>query len=93
MICPNGPLSHDIVDDYPRDALLRYRWTDGLGLSRLEIYYVSRGSTNDTAVVSGSEVTEIGGGSFSLGDTIIPFHRVLRIRDGETLVFERRKAG
>ena len=77
------------MDAFPRDVLLRYRWTDGLDLSTLEVSYLSRGAPNDTAFVSGADITEVGRGSFSLGETIIPYHRVLAIMDNGEAVFSR----
>jgi len=81
--------SFDTVDAFPRDVLLRYRWTDGHDLSTLEVSYVSRGAPDDTAIVSGSEITGVGRGSFSMGDTEIPYHRVIEISDRGELVFSR----
>jgi len=87
---PSGdPSSPDTVDAFPRDVLLRYRWTDGLDLSTLEVSYVSRGSPNDTATVDGAEITGVGRGSFSMGDTVIPYHRVIEISDRGEIVFSR----
>jgi len=83
------PSSPDTVDAFPRDVLLRYRWTDGLDLSTLEVSYVSRGSPNDTAIVGGAEITGIGRGSFSKAGTVIPYHRVIEILDRCEVVFSR----
>jgi len=77
------------MDAFPRDVLLRYRWTDGLDLSTLEVSYVSRGSPDDTAIVGGAEITEVGRGSFSMGGTVIPYHRVMEIMDRGEMVFSR----
>ncbi len=81
------------MGEFPRDVLLRYRWTEGHDLSRLEISYVSRGSPNDIAVVSGADITDVGRGHFEMGDTIIPYHRVIEISDGGNTIFSRDRKG
>jgi len=84
--------SADVVerkDRFPREVLLRYRWTEGLDLAALEIHYVSRGAPADIAVARGSEITDIGRAYLSLGDTAIPYHRIVLIRSGEEFLFER----
>ncbi|MDI6640135.1 MAG: RNA repair domain-containing protein [Methanocellales archaeon] len=49
----------------PRELLNEIKWR-GLDLSRCEIYYVHRGAPNDTKIVRGNEIEEIGHSFFTL---------------------------
>ena len=49
----------------PRELLNEIKWR-GLDLSRCEIYYVHRGAPNDTKIVRGDEIEEIGHSFFTL---------------------------
>lgn len=55
----------------------------GEDLARIEIAYIHRGALEDIQKIKASEITRVGKGSFvvSDGETQIPFHRILYIRD------------
>jgi uncharacterized protein (UPF0248 family) len=71
----------------PKDILNRLKWKEGESLSDATILYVSRGSPDDTASVSGSEIKNIESFGFELeSGSYIPYHRVYRIEyRGETI--------
>ncbi len=75
---------------FPRDVLLRYRWTDGLDIAQVTVEFVSRGMPGDVETVRGSEIMEIGRGSFSLGHRTIPYHRVLRVLCGTEALYSKK---
>ena len=77
---------------FPRDVLLRYRWTPSLDPADLEIIFVSRGHPGDVEVVRGDEIDDIRRDSFVVGGKVIPYHRVVEIRDGERVVFRRQRS-
>ena len=61
---------------------------------RFELAYVHRGAPDDRVTIKVSEVKHVGKGWFLLGDgeTQIPFHRILYIRDEKSTLWEKRKA-
>lgn len=72
-----------------RDALNELKWVSG-SLERAVIRYVSRGSPNDEAELSGAEIVHIGASFLELASGIgIPHHRVVRIEVDGVVVFER----
>lgn len=80
----------------PRDVLNKIRWEEGeAALAELEIWYLHRGAPDDTMVVAGRDVKAIERSYLvlrgELGETRIPFHRVLRIVRGEHVVWQRRR--
>jgi uncharacterized protein (UPF0248 family) len=78
----------------PRDVLNWLKWHER-ALAEAQIAYVHRGAPNDTRVVSGAEVRDVGSWAFVLGEgareATIPYHRVLRISRGGEVLWERRK--
>lgn len=72
-----------------RDLLNEIKWTKDL--SKAEIWYLHRGAPNDTMIISGSDIVDIGHSFFETTTATIPFHRVFKILyDGE-VVFDRRQ--
>lgn len=71
----------------PKDVLNKLKWKEGENLADATIYYVSRGSPDDTASVSGNEVKDIEAFGFELkSGSFIPYHRIYRIDyRGETI--------
>jgi uncharacterized protein (UPF0248 family) len=73
------------------ETLNRLRWTGGL--DRCEITILHRGAPDDKKVISGSDVTNIKKSYFNYkcdkGETTIPLHRVLAIRSGGKVLWER----
>jgi uncharacterized protein (UPF0248 family) len=63
--------------------------------SRFEIVYIHRGAENDQITINVSEVAGVAKGSFALadGETSIPFHRILLVRDldKDTILWEKRR--
>ena len=88
----------------PRELLNEIKWRD-LDLSRCEIYYVHRGAPNDTKIIRGDRIDEIGGSFLNfkranappdsegrVPSIMIPYHRVFRITyEGQT-IYERRQS-
>ncbi len=72
-----------------RDILNEYKWRDGLNLDDLEIWYIHRGAPNDTMIIKGSEIEEIGRSFMELKGATIPYHRVIKIIDADKTVFQR----
>jgi uncharacterized protein (UPF0248 family) len=63
--------------------------------SQVDLAYLHRGAPDDQVRIIVSTISHLGKGSFTLGDgeTQIPFHRVLYVRDlrSKTILWEKRK--
>ncbi|MDI6889228.1 MAG: DUF504 domain-containing protein [Methanocellales archaeon] len=78
-----------ITSRNPRDILNEIKWR-ALDTSRCEVFYIHRGAPNDTKVVRGDEINEIGPSFFILrGGTMIPYHRIFRIAYEGKVVYDR----
>jgi len=72
---------------HPKHILNEIKWR-GLDMDKCEIDVLHRGAPRNRITIRGSEIT-LGRSFFSFGETMIPYHRILRIRyDGRT-VFSR----
>lgn len=74
----------------PREALNRLRWTGPGSLRGVLIYYRHRGAPQDTAVLRGDDVLNVGRSFLDLPHGVrIPHHRILRIEVGGQTVWQR----
>jgi uncharacterized protein (UPF0248 family) len=74
----------------PRDVLNKLKWKEGESLADATIYYVSRGSPDDSASASGSEIKHIESFGFELDSgSFIPWHRVYKIDYRGETIFDR----
>jgi len=72
---------------HPKPILNEIKWR-GLNMEKCKIDVLHRGATDDRITIRGSEIS-LGRSFFTFGGTMIPYHRILRIRyDGRT-VFSR----
>ncbi len=81
-----------------RNILSKLRWESNKQPSRYLITYLHRGAPNDVKDVRVSEIVTLGKSYFILHsvngeETTIPFHRILRVYDGEmdSVLWEKRK--
>ncbi|MFW6121340.1 MAG: DUF504 domain-containing protein [Petrotogales bacterium] len=70
-----------------RDILNEIKWTKDLG--KAEIWYIHRGAPNDTKIISGQDIVNIGKSFFDTATASIPYHRVFKIIYEGEIVFER----
>lgn len=70
-----------------RAILNELKWTKDL--SKAKIWYRHRGAPNDTMIISGADITDIGRSFFETTTASIPFHRILKICYDDTVVFDR----
>lgn len=80
---------------FPRDILNEIKWKEGYDLSKCVIYYINRGSPDDTAIVQGSQIKEIEKGFLILEgipyEKYIPYHRIIKIEYEDIAIFEKPK--
>lgn len=68
---------------YPREVLNGILWGRG-GLSNVIVTYVHRGAPDDVAMINGKDILELGRSFFRVGESHIPYHRIIKIEnDGE----------
>lgn len=74
---------------YPREVLNRLKWTDGESIQDAVIWYIHRGAPGDCVKITGKDISALGKGFFELGETSIPYHRILRIDYRGKTVFRK----
>jgi len=74
---------------YPKDVLNRLKWTDGESLDDATIWYVHRGAPGDIMAISGRRIRNLGQGFFEVDESMIPYHRILRIEYQGEVVFDK----
>lgn len=70
-----------------RDILNKIKWTEDLCL--VEIWYLHRGAPHDQKIISGDAITSIGKSFLYTQDSVIPYHRILKIVYRDEVVFDR----
>jgi hypothetical protein len=79
------------VPGSPREVLSRAKHVGG-GFEGLAITYVHRGAPGDLKTIEGRDVIDIGRGFLELATgAMIPMHRIVEIRDGDRLLFRRKR--
>jgi uncharacterized protein (UPF0248 family) len=69
---------------HPKPILNEIKWR-GLDMDKCEIDVLHRGAPKDRITIRGSDIS-LGRSFFTYGETMIPYHRILRIRyDGRTV--------
>ncbi len=83
------------MSEHPLRKLLTSILRGGANPTRFELAYIHRGAPDDTLKIKASEIKHVAKGSFLLrdGETQIPFHRILYIRDEtrQSTLWEKRK--
>ena len=76
---------------FPRELLNEVKWKLN-GLSDCVIYFISRGSPNDIAVIKGNQIIKIDNFLVLEGtpfETYIPYHRIAKIEYCGKTIFEK----
>ncbi len=75
-----------------REVLSKLWWSPNHCIHDVEIWYIHRGAPNDIKIITGREITRLHKSFMEVRNTLIPYHRIVKIvKDGETL-FKRRKS-
>lgn len=70
-----------------RDVLNEIKWTKDL--DKAELWYVHRGVPNDTKIISGKDIVNIGKSSIDTITATIPYHRIFKVVYDGTIIFQR----
>ena len=73
----------------PRDILNELKWKQGFDLGKAEIWYIHRGAPNDTKIMLGKDIVNLGKTFMETTEAMIPYHRVFRIVYDRKVIFER----
>ena len=76
---------------YPREILNRLKWTNGESLDEATIWYLHRGAPGDQVSVSGSRIRSLDRSFFETDETVIPYHRILRVEYRGKVIFDKKK--
>ena len=70
--------------------LNKLKWYDEYDFEKVVIFYLHRGAPGDFKELKGSEIAKIGRSFITTkDDTMIPYHRVLKIVYDDKTLFER----
>ncbi|MEF8879563.1 MAG: RNA repair domain-containing protein [Candidatus Thermoplasmatota archaeon] len=75
----------------PRKVLNKLKWHHKYDINEAEIWYVHRGAPDDTKIISGEEVEDIGRSFMKTTSARIPFHRIFKIIYKDEEMFNRKK--
>jgi len=75
--------------DYPREVLNRLKWTEGMALNDVVVWYVHRGAPRDVMRITGDKIMNLGRSFFDTNEATIPYHRILRIDHRGRTLFEK----
>src|ERR1700757_2908120 len=91
------PAEKSTMREHPLRTILSRILRGSTTGSDAELFYLHRGAANDEVKIMVSTISRLGKGWFMLpdGETQIPYHRVLRVRDLHTgkILWEKRKPG
>ena len=70
-----------------RHILNEIKWTKDI--KKAEIWYIHRGAKNNTKIIFGKEIVNIGKSFFETDTTSIPYHRIFKIIYEGKVIFNR----
>jgi len=73
-----------------RDVLNELRWREGKSLKDSEIWYADRMKPEGYKIIQGGEISELGRGYFTIGETMLPYYKIVRITYRDEVIFERK---
>ena len=72
-----------------RDALNELKWRKKFNLDKAEIWYVHRGASKNTKIISGNEILSIERSFIETTTAMIPYHRIFKIIYTGEIIFKR----
>lgn len=73
----------------PRDILNKIKWDSNYDFNLIQIWYLHRGSLNNTKIITGKDILEIQKTFIKTVSAMIPMHRILKIKYNEKTLFKR----
>ena len=75
----------------PRDILNKLKWKQEYDFSQVEIWYLHRGAPQDTKIITGKNIQNIGKTFMDTSSATIPYHRIMKIIYQGNILFQRRE--
>ncbi len=76
-------------DMNPRDILNKIKWDNNYDFNLIEIWYIHRGTQNNTKIITGKNVLEIQKTFIKTVSALIPMHRIFKIKYNKKTIFNR----
>jgi uncharacterized protein len=73
----------------PKVILNELKWKKEYNIENTEIWYTHRGAPNNTKIISGKEIKDIGKSFMQTNSGMIPYHRILKINYNKKNMFSR----
>lgn len=75
----------------PRTILNKIKWKEDLEFKKAEIWYLHRGASADTKIITGKDIKNIGRSFIETEKAMIPLHRIFKIKHKNKTIFKRKK--
>ncbi len=75
----------------PRDILNKIKWASNYDCMLIQIWYLHRGALNNTRIIIGKDILEIQKTFIKTVSTMIPMHRIFKIKYKEKTLFKRKR--
>ena len=79
------------IKNNPRLILNEIKWSDKFDLEKIIIYFLNRGSPNNTKIIYGKNIKLITKSFIETNRIIIPYHRILKIQYDNKIIFDRNR--
>ena len=77
------------IKNNPRLILNEIKWTEKFDIDKIIIYYLHRGAPKNTKKIYGKQIKIIGKSFIETNRKCIPYHRILKIKYNNRILFER----
>jgi uncharacterized protein (UPF0248 family) len=74
-----------------KEILNELKWNKKYNLNDAKIWYLHRGASDDTKIISGRDIIKIEKSFIHTSSAVIPFHRIFKIMYRGRIIFERDK--
>jgi len=74
----------------PRDILNELKWKQDFELNKAEIWFVHRGASNDTKIITGKDIEKLEKSFMKTKTAMIPYHRIFKIIYEKKTIFDRK---
>jgi len=75
----------------PRILLNKLKWQDDYDFKKTEITYIHRGAKNNLKKINGEDILGIERSFMKTINSMIPFHRIVKIKNNDKIFFQRKK--
>ena len=75
----------------PRIILNKLKWQNDFNFEKTEVIYIHRGAKENKKKIYGSNIKEIGISFMKTNTSMIPYHRIIKIKNKNKIFFQRKK--